>query len=158
MDRRLIAEMDRTANPEAVADLAAWAEVERFTLPEPAALVARAQEGARLADLVNRTRYAYEEAVAKYTGGTDEGFAKGAPLRVVRGRKVPLGTTGRCIWSGEGRYGWRVGLVDADGTAHWTSAANVELDVDGDTAADLYDLHAAKEAARAALDAWVAAR
>jgi hypothetical protein len=62
---------------------------------------------------------------------------KGKTIRVVRGRKVPIGTVGTCIWYGEGkafswhqaRYGspMRVGLKTADGTVFWTAASNVEV-------------------------------
>ena len=53
--------------------------------------------------------------------------AKGKILTVVRGRKVPKGTTGVCIWKGEGRFGTRVGIKDSAGTVHWTAASNVEV-------------------------------
>jgi hypothetical protein len=67
--------------------------------------------------------------------------AKGKTVTVVKGRKVPKGTTGIVIWVGGGKYfgptprykssTWstkgalRVGLKDADGTVHWTAASNV---------------------------------
>ena len=54
---------------------------------------------------------------------------KGQTVQVVAGRKVPLGTSGVCFWSGEGRYGWRVGFTTADGETVWTDARNVEADV-----------------------------
>ena len=53
--------------------------------------------------------------------------AKGKTLKVVKGRKVPKGTTGVCIWVGDGHWGRRVGLKDAAGTVHWTAATNVEV-------------------------------
>jgi hypothetical protein len=53
--------------------------------------------------------------------------ARGKMLKVVKGRKVPKGTTGECIWIGDGRWGKRVGIKDAAGTAHWTAIANVEV-------------------------------
>jgi hypothetical protein len=49
----------------------------------------------------------------------------GAPARVVKGRKVPKGTEGVIFWMGSGNYGPRVGLKDAQGTAHWTAESNV---------------------------------
>jgi hypothetical protein len=52
---------------------------------------------------------------------------KGKTVEVVRGRKVPKGTTGTVIWVGSGRYGERVGVKDAAGTVHWTAASNVEV-------------------------------
>lgn len=51
---------------------------------------------------------------------------KGRKIKVVRGRKVPVGTVGECIWVGHGDYGLRVGLKTTDGTVHWTAAKNVE--------------------------------
>jgi len=67
---------------------------------------------------------------------------KGRTVKVVKGRKVPVGTVGTVIWYGEGknfgpvpryRGGWsttapmRVGVKDAAGTVHWTAASNVEV-------------------------------
>ena len=64
--------------------------------------------------------------------------AKGKDVTVVKGRKVPLGTTGRVFWLGETKYGTRVGLALADGTSVFTAVGNVAvsqpdeyLDVDG---------------------------
>ena len=52
---------------------------------------------------------------------------KGKILKVVKGRKVPVGTVGECVWVGGDRYsnGIRVGIKDSAGTVHWTSADNV---------------------------------
>lgn len=53
---------------------------------------------------------------------------KGKTLKVVKGRKVPIGTVGECIWTGPDSYRpnhTRVGIKDAAGTVHWTSADNV---------------------------------
>lgn len=54
---------------------------------------------------------------------------KGRTIKVVSGRKVAKGTTGVCIWVGEGTYGERVGLKDAAGTVHWTALTNVAVQV-----------------------------
>lgn len=51
---------------------------------------------------------------------------KGQTLVVVKGRKVPHGSTGVCFYSGEGRYGWRVGFETAAGETVWTDVRNVE--------------------------------
>lgn len=70
---------------------------------------------------------------------------KGIEIRVWKGRKVPIGTTGRVFWKGEIHYGTsfahrsfygtqssggqsvtRVGFNDAQGTTWWTSIENVE--------------------------------
>jgi hypothetical protein len=55
---------------------------------------------------------------------------RGRLVRVVKGRKVPKGTEGVCIWIGMTQYGQRVGLKDAAGTVHWTAATNVEAVAD----------------------------
>lgn len=80
---------------------------------------------------------------------------KGRVVKVVKGKKVALGTTGVIFWFGEdyarpSRYGSphrhliahllpqssnrKVGIVDKDGNAHWTYEKNlqVELDANGD--------------------------
>jgi|GEM_PF-5926192 len=56
--------------------------------------------------------------------------AKGKILRVIKGRKTPIGTTGECIWEGPDKYrahGRRVGIKDHRGEVHWTSSNNVEV-------------------------------
>lgn len=50
---------------------------------------------------------------------------KGKTLQVVKGRKVPVGTTGECIWVGDGQWGTRVGIQDTAGNVHWTAVTNV---------------------------------
>lgn len=54
-------------------------------------------------------------------------MTKGQTVTVVRGVKVPKGTTGVVIWVGTGDYGERVGVKDAAGTVHWTASKNVEV-------------------------------
>jgi len=48
-------------------------------------------------------------------------------VRVVRGRKVPRGTTGIVFWHQDGRFGERVGIRADDGATHWTAARNCEV-------------------------------
>lgn len=59
-------------------------------------------------------------------------------VKVVKGRKVPLGTEGNLFWMGtycRSPYGdpWgiytsiRVGIKDDAGNVHWTSVDNIEL-------------------------------
>lgn len=50
---------------------------------------------------------------------------KGYPARVVKGRKVPVGTEGTITWEGDSDSGWRVGIRDAVGNVHFTNAFNV---------------------------------
>jgi hypothetical protein len=75
----------------------------------------------------------YEIATAKTTieSGSRELEAlkapkKGALVKVFKGRKVPVGTTGACIWIGETKFGTRVGIKTASGEVYWTAASNVE--------------------------------
>lgn len=71
-----------------------------------------------------RAAEAAREAATPYRGKT---------VKVVRGRKVPLGTVGEVTWFGKGKsYGFRpaetrVGLRTLDGTVYWTAAKNVEV-------------------------------
>lgn len=74
-----------------------------------------------------RAAKAQEEAEERYMQRTK----KGMPVRVVKGRKVPVGTEGWVFWSGVDQYsrtgGYRIGLKDSSGETHWTSADNVEV-------------------------------
>lgn len=58
-------------------------------------------------------------------------------VKVVKGRKVPIGTTGECFWMNSydnSKYGdpWgiyttiRIGIKDDAGNVYWTSLDNVE--------------------------------
>ena len=62
----------------------------------------------------------------------------GKRVKVVRGRKVPLGTVGECFWMGATNYKkyldyWgigvvvRIGIRDDAGAVHWTALDNVEV-------------------------------
>ncbi len=53
--------------------------------------------------------------------------AKGKTLKVVRGRKVPKGLIGLCIWLGRTAYGERVGIKTESGEVVWTALSNVEV-------------------------------
>ena len=53
-------------------------------------------------------------------------IAKGTEVKIVKGRKVPIGTVGTVIWTGVGKFGPRVGIKDAAGVIHWTQRVNVE--------------------------------
>jgi len=52
---------------------------------------------------------------------------KGKYIKVVKGRKVPIGTEGLCIWHGPGTWGMRVGLKTKEGEVFWTAESNVEV-------------------------------
>ena len=56
---------------------------------------------------------------------------KGDRAVVVKGRKVPKGTTGVIIWDGSSQYGPRVGIKDDAGKVHWTATSNVEVSFPG---------------------------
>jgi hypothetical protein len=52
---------------------------------------------------------------------------KGARVVVVKGRKVPLGTTGTVTWVGEDSWGKpRIGFRTADGESFFTATSNVQ--------------------------------
>jgi hypothetical protein len=51
-------------------------------------------------------------------------MVKGATVKVLRGKKVPVGTTGVVFWTQDGQWGLRLGLKDAAGTVHWVAAKN----------------------------------
>jgi hypothetical protein len=53
-------------------------------------------------------------------------IVKGQTVTVVKGRKVPKGTTGVVNFVGDSPYGWRVGFRAEDGVQHFTAIANVE--------------------------------
>jgi hypothetical protein len=76
----------------------------------------------------NRSFWAGQAAAAKAQEAARQRLLalKGQTVVVVKGRKVPLGTTGVCFYSGEGRYGWRVGFETADGETVWTDVKNVK--------------------------------
>lgn len=66
---------------------------------------------------------AAEEAQALYA----QRLQVGRPVRVVKGRKVAIGTEGHVFWAKEGQWGWRIGFKTPEGEAHFISADNVEV-------------------------------
>ncbi len=84
--------------------------------------------------------------------------AVGKTVKVVKGRKVPLGTVGEVFWAGEGRSfrpapryktgAWsmkgalRLGIKTADGAKYFLAATNVEVVDPEDWLPDLSDLEA----------------
>jgi hypothetical protein len=50
---------------------------------------------------------------------------RGCKVRVVKGRKVPIGTTGTAFWFGPSKFGQRVGIKDAADVVYWTALDNV---------------------------------
>jgi hypothetical protein len=62
----------------------------------------------------------------------------GDKVKVVRGKKVPIGTTGVIFWMREEAYGLRLGIKDSS-TVYWTAAKNVELVTPVTSTATLFD-------------------
>ena len=59
--------------------------------------------------------------------------SRGQTVVVARGRKVPLGFTGRIIWTGTDNYGHdRIGVQPPEGEAQFMAAANVDVVIDPD--------------------------
>jgi len=55
-------------------------------------------------------------------------LVKGQTVTVVKGRKVPVGTTGTIVWVGKDSWDkTRVGIRTADGEMVYTAASNVEV-------------------------------
>lgn len=52
--------------------------------------------------------------------------AKGKTVKVVRGRKVPVGMVGTCFWVGDSAYGQRIGLKTDSGDTIWVALKNCE--------------------------------
>lgn len=54
---------------------------------------------------------------------------RGKTVVVVKGRKVPLGTTGECFWIGPNRFGSgdRIGIRTEQDETFWTAASNVKV-------------------------------
>ncbi len=50
---------------------------------------------------------------------------RGNEVFVFKGRKVPIGTEGRVFWTGEGRWGLRIGIETAEAERIFVAAANV---------------------------------
>lgn len=53
-------------------------------------------------------------------------WVKGQKVKVVRGRKLPIGTTGEIFWVGDNGYGESAGLLLADGQKVFTATRNLE--------------------------------
>jgi len=73
-------------------------------------------------ELIRRTQEAKEYCLTP---------VKGSHVKVVKGRKVAKGTEGAIFYVKDTCFGTKVGLKDAEGTAHWTYAHNVATILDG---------------------------
>jgi hypothetical protein len=77
---------------------------------------------------------------------------KGSHVRVFKGRKVPVGTTGKVFWIGASDWGgYRIGFNgDDDGETYWTAMDNVKVMVaDKGSDESWSEYHDRKEAAAA---------
>ena len=95
-----------------------WTYRNSATVDAPAELIA-AYAGFRAAQ-----RAAYTASLAAAEAARVD---TGKTVEVVKGRKVPVGTTGEVFWTGENKWGVRVGIKDADGEVHWTAASNCQV-------------------------------
>ena len=57
----------------------------------------------------------------------EDNLRKGTMVKVVRGRKVPIGTEGKVFWVGTTQFGKRIGFKDAKDVTHWTAWGNFEV-------------------------------
>lgn len=53
-------------------------------------------------------------------------YGRESVVRVVKGRKVPVGTEGEVFWLGDKGWGYSVGFKTAEGEKHFTALGNVE--------------------------------
>lgn len=100
------------ATPEVKAAYAEWkAEQDR--------IAAERAETARKAEAERREKDCERMVKCPVVGST---------VRVVKGRKVPVGTEGVVTWKGDDRYtgGTRIGIQDASGKVHYTNTDNAE--------------------------------
>lgn len=90
-------------------------------------LIDEQEKALRLYDRQEWQRAAYEAV----TPGR-----KGQTVRVVKGRKVPVGFEGVIIWAGESGPSWRsstrIGIKSADGDVQFTAASNCVVVADPD--------------------------
>lgn len=111
-------------DPESKKSLVMWWKtlMTGFKAPTPEAF-----EEARTEAILAAVEDCRKELTYKLESRLQDGsMARGMEVKVVRGRKVPVGTTGKVFWTGSSKFGKRVGLKDANGTVHWTAIGNVE--------------------------------
>lgn len=92
-------------------------------------------EGWATVDAPDEVRKAYykmlqDEQQARIDHYNATALIKGAEVKVVRGRKIPIGTVGRVFWTGPNRFDRgltkNVGIELEDGSRVFTSELNVE--------------------------------
>lgn len=112
------------------AEAEAFLEAKRPTLSQPVAtrvldLTPKTDEFLEAEFAANRQFWADRAAAERAREAATP--SKGKTVEVFKGRNVPVGTTGFVIWYGEGKWGWRVGIKDAQGEVWWTAASNVRV-------------------------------
>lgn len=86
-----------------------------------------------------RKPYLINEALKRHHAECEK-VTKGKVIKVVRGRKVPIGATGEVFWMGEVNYdpyirsyhrsyhsSWRIGFKADNDETYWTDVRNVEV-------------------------------
>jgi hypothetical protein len=92
------------------------------TVDAPASVIAEYNAVVEAAELANAETREVAEAAEEARR-----IAKGKRVRVVSGKKVPIGTEGEVFWMGDSKYGTRVG-IDAPALGRvFTALHNVEV-------------------------------
>jgi hypothetical protein len=91
--------------------------------PSPELAAAYLEQQTRADEISTVSRNAWDADAAWHRPG------KGAIVRVVRGRKVPVGLEGRVGWTGDSKFGERIGIMPPTGGDQllFTAASNVEV-------------------------------
>lgn len=84
---------------------------------------------------LHNAKWNFIECCVDYEAKQAKRITKGKVVKVVKGRKVPVGTTGEVFWTKDVTYGigyqsnevTRIGIKDKEGNIHWTYAHNVEV-------------------------------
>lgn len=108
-----------------------YASTRGWTYMDGAKVDATDEVKAKAREVIRRQSFRQMAAAAADAAEAPE---VGKTVTVTKGRKVPKGTSGTVVWKGVDGYKstqwathYRVGLKDADGTVHWTSADNVKV-------------------------------
>ena len=107
---------------------------------------------------VETLRTAYDAAYKAEHAAKREVYPEaGAKVEVVRGRKIPKGTTGTLVRWGEGEFGRWVNVQPAEGPAFFTSRSNVRFpEIDAEYTARYEAATATKDAYQKLLSEAVA--
>lgn len=117
----------RAANSEARGEPCAY-RTKKVVAPRPEAGYVDPFLEAEFA--ANRQYWADRAAVARNAEAAQRDFqrcyGRGATVKVVKGRKVPVGTEGEVFWLGDKGWGYSVGFKTVEGDKHFTAVTNVE--------------------------------